>query len=433
MAPKTRSQISTTESQDESTGAANTSSRRVPAAKQTHGADTPPSYTIDLSLLPECRYLELVSDFKDEISQLVGLFDEVAANFLFAWGVSNVVSISMVKRLAGLLLRRVYSDEQTRELRGISSTTGVDMYLLVAFNVVLDLMMGCSSGGVRISEGRMVHFRTLDWGMDALRRVVVQLDFVRREGGPVVATSVTYAGFVGVLTGVRQGLSASLNFRGLHNDSESRVANARYTLHQILVLLGVRPSIGCLMREMILPSKAGKKWALKWRIPNMPTIEWLSNTLPSVPTTACYLIFCTGRETLLVEKDRITAVTSTSKAFLAATNHDVEHEEDSGMEAMNSQRLVTTGMQEIISESVDRKGCLEACYRKTRGFAPAGGLMQTNGVVQARGVVQMADVQNWLRTYPIVNECTHYAVIMDPENREISWLKRWRKPYRQSK
>jgi hypothetical protein len=85
----------------------------------------------------------------------------------------------------------------------------VEMYLLVALNTVLDLLMGCTSGAVRVSDGegdegvRMMHFRTLDWGMDVLRRVVVQLDFVEKPEGGVFARSVTYVGFVGVLTGVR--------------------------------------------------------------------------------------------------------------------------------------------------------------------------------------------------------------------------------------
>ncbi len=47
----------------------------------------------------------------------------------------------------------------------------------------------------------MVHIRALDWGMDQLRDLVVELDFVRFEGGPIVATSLTYFGYVGVLTG----------------------------------------------------------------------------------------------------------------------------------------------------------------------------------------------------------------------------------------
>lgn len=52
----------------------------------------------------------------------------------------------------------------------------------------------------------MLHFRTLDWGMDPLRSVLVQLEFVRSKSEDpekAIARTVTYAGFVGALTGVR--------------------------------------------------------------------------------------------------------------------------------------------------------------------------------------------------------------------------------------
>ena len=64
-------------------------------------------------------------------------------------------------------------------------------------------------GGKRASgpdEQRMLHFRTMDWGMDPLRGVLVELEFVRSrspEPEKAIARTVTYAGFVGVLTGVR--------------------------------------------------------------------------------------------------------------------------------------------------------------------------------------------------------------------------------------
>jgi hypothetical protein len=113
-----------------------------------------------------------------------------------------------------MLLRRVYDREQMRELRGISKVAKVDMYLLVALNVLLDLLMGCTSGGAMIQDGhgdtRMMHFRVLDWSMDLLRDVVVELQYVEYENGPVVATSVTFLGFVGVLTGVRYALLACI-------------------------------------------------------------------------------------------------------------------------------------------------------------------------------------------------------------------------------
>lgn len=168
--------------------------------QKNESCDSPSIYTIDLSLPPAERYVEVANDFKDNLVDLTHLFDEVVESL----GLS--ISLSTVKWLAQLFLRRVHSNEQTEELRGISKAIGVEMYLLVAFNTLLDLFMGCTSGGVKVSDGdkrKMLHFRTLDWGMDALRKVVVQFEFVERAHGSVVARSVGYVGFVGILTGVR--------------------------------------------------------------------------------------------------------------------------------------------------------------------------------------------------------------------------------------
>ncbi len=57
--------------------------------------------------------------------------------------------------------------------------------------------MGCTSGAVRVKTAgenkKMLHFRTLDWGMDALRKVVVNLDFIEKPGGEVIVrTSVAH-------------------------------------------------------------------------------------------------------------------------------------------------------------------------------------------------------------------------------------------------
>jgi hypothetical protein len=179
---------------------ASTTRRRRAARKNADGSDIPPTYTIDLSLPPGQRYVAMAKDFQAQIQDLTPLFDEVVESF----GIN--VSVETVKRIARLFLRRVHDSEQTAELRGIAKATGVEMYLLVSFNVLLDLFMGCTSGGVRVFDQgntKMLHFRTLDWSMEVLRRVVVQLEFVDEPGGEVIARSVTYVGFVGILTGVR--------------------------------------------------------------------------------------------------------------------------------------------------------------------------------------------------------------------------------------
>jgi hypothetical protein len=344
--------------------------------------DIPPSYDIDLSLPPEERYVALASDFAWNIQELIGIFDEVLTL------VRLPISSEHLKRLAKLILRRVHDSEQQAELRGISKATGVEMYLLVAFNILLDLFMGCTSGGVRVTDGpgeptKMIHFRMLDWGMDALRKVVVQLNFVC--DGKVVARSVTYAGFVGIITGVRyvlplscceemerqfdrqalppgaqlnasitragkgnaddanrKDLSVSLNFRAVHNNSTSIWSNILYYGNHLGILLGLRPSIASTVRHLLIPrsepsktvspSEKGRSRKI-WRpsssskkILSLPFSSLLSR-LASTKTTSCYLILCTGDQTASMEKDRITAAMRVSTEFVVTTNHDLAHEE----------------------------------------------------------------------------------------------------------
>lgn len=177
-----------------------------------------PTYRIDLSLPPAERYLKLASDFAPRMKAITPLFDTVLGSVV-PWSFLHPI----IKFAAFLVLRRVYSSEETQELAGIAKASGVDMYFLVAFNLLLDYLLGCTSGGVltRLKKGetdlgerqpnterrgRMMHFRTLDWGMPELRSVLVVLEFVRsksEEPQTVIARTVTYAGFVGVLTGVR--------------------------------------------------------------------------------------------------------------------------------------------------------------------------------------------------------------------------------------
>lgn len=168
-------------------------------------------------------------------------------------------------------------------------------------------MLGCTSGGALVQPGerprrskkrsstlplhlrnRMMHFRTLDWDMDSLRPVLVVLEFVRTQSPTpdrVVARSITYAGFVGCVTGVREGLSLSLNFRPRHY---CRGLSLRW--HQAMVLFGMRRSVISLLRERLLEEMG-------------VGLEELAKQTAETYTSPCYLVFCDGNETVVVEKD----------------------------------------------------------------------------------------------------------------------------------
>lgn len=388
------------------------------------GLDRPPIYIIDLSLPPAERYTRLATDYKSNIFELSTLFDEVVPVL------HQGLPVGFLKRVARTCLRRVYSKEQTEELRGISRIAGIDMFLLIAFNTFLDLFMGCTSGAARaemnVGEGpRMLHFRTLDWGMDALRKVIVQLNFVRGAAGKVIAQSITYAGFVGVLTGVRKDLSISLNFRPNH-DTTGPLANLRYYSHQLLVLLGFRPSISSILRQYLLSSDRSmshptlKHESSPANGTALSELAEIEGDLPSKPTSAAYLIVSDGNRTVTMEKDHRTAVVKSSSAFISITNHDLSAKSSSdsgtGTRHTSPTTLRVTGMEELVEESAERNDCVVRMWQRS---------LQKPRKYGQRPCIRKRDVIMWLNAYPITNEETHFATVMDPKAGIILWLRQY--------
>lgn len=336
----------------------------------------------------------------------------------------------------------------------MSQATGIDMYLLVGFNVILDLLMGCSSGGAAVQGGnpasstgvKMVHFRTLDWGMPSLRRVLVHLDYVLEPHGDIVASSITYAGFVGVLTGVRTGLSLSLNFRGVHNDSSNLLANARYYAYLGMVLLGLRPSISSVLRRYLIPSvydNSSIHSSGATDITSLPDYEAIVRELSCregpLLSTACYLCFSSGRETTVIEKDLNTARLSSSVSFIVVTNADTQgrHVEDGTQASINAKSVVgraaspMTALDELIEDANERKACAERNYRKflRRRSRSSRADRDRKGNAESSNLLPTVDeIVALVQDYPTTNECTHFAAVMDPISGRFAWSRYWRRP-----
>lgn len=336
------------------------------------------------------------------------------------------------------------------------------MYLLVSFNVILDLLMGCSSGGAAVRDEdsvsgttstKMVHFRTLDWGMDPLRRVLVQLDYVLEPHGDIVASSINYAGFVGVLTGVRKGLSLSLNFRGVHNGSNELLANVKYYGYLAMVVLGLRPSISSTLRSYLIPGLYDKKRdgaSGETGLANLPdygaVVQEMSCKTKPLTSTACYLCFSSGRETTVVEKDLNTATLRSSTSFIVVTNADVEagddtngtHDDDDDAQLHVEAKPVAhetaspaTALEELLEDANERKACAERNYRKLvrrRSRAPqAGGDREVNA--ESNNLLPAVDdIVGMVQEHPTSNECTHFAAVMDPVAGKFAWCRYWRRP-----
>ncbi|KAK3717461.1 hypothetical protein LTR37_005851 [Vermiconidia calcicola] len=377
--------------------------------------DEPPRFIIDLSLPPEQRYLEVCAAFRDEMLNLTSLFDEVVG------GMVSLISITWLRRICKLCLRRIYNEEENAELKGISRATGVEMYLLVCFNVLLDLFMGCSSGGATVragadmnSKSKMVHFRTLDWGMPALRRVTVQLDYVAEKDGPVIASSITYVGFVGVLTGVRKNLSMSLNFRANRVDNGHFWSDAKYVWHLLMVLLGQRPSISSVLRRFLLPHRK-KMW-----------YSWLPFTKPGEAITLGYfdIVRQIGGHS---EKDHISAVVRSNDEFMVVTNADstppvLAKSDAKGLSPMEA------ALQELTEEAKTREQCAIGNWANMRAAKANRFGLHILSEQDIKTLSEFDEVVEMVQKYPTTNECTHLACVMDPVEGKVAWCRRWIEP-----
>ncbi|KAH7360330.1 beta subunit of N-acylethanolamine-hydrolyzing acid amidase-domain-containing protein [Rhexocercosporidium sp. MPI-PUGE-AT-0058] len=380
-----------------------------------------PTYRIDLSLPPAERYVQLATDLALEMKAMTSLFDEVL-QMVIPW----LWVRKLVEWFASIFLRRVHSVEETKELKGIAEASGVDLYFLVALNVLLDSLLGCTSGGVMTSLGSkgggnkgMVHFRTLDWGMDPLRSILVVLEFVRSEGpNPemIVGRSISYAGFVGILTGVRKDLSVSLNFRPTHACSTLSLRK-----HQLFVLLGFRPSICSIIRSMIIPSGVEQ-------VENDCSLEGYILALPKHRFPPCYLVLSDGISTAVIERDLEEANVQIEREFVVVTNNDARHEYLPTTKGKKQKASFGLDMDEWIQESAERKACvLNKWYgvkKRLRQKLINQGAKVDDLSQDGWASVKLDTLKNWLRAYPVNNECTHFMCIMDAQKGKIVFLER---------
>ncbi|CRJ97164.1 hypothetical protein BN1723_009504 [Verticillium longisporum] len=404
-----------------------------------------PIYRIDVALSPEHRYDEVARDFAPQMRDVTKIFDDLLASIF-----KYPLLCRAVKFLARSLLRRLNDDEQNREAQSIAKVAGVDLYLIVALNVLLDSLMGCTAGCIltephrpKASERnrRLMHFRTLDWAMDPLRELLIIAEFVdsREDPNRVIARSVTYAGFVGTLTAVRPGLSLSLNYRPTHEGSKLALRK-----HQILVLFGLRPSISSILRSVILNQR---RWPLSETSlsDNAPTpLVSLVNQLAKEATSPCYLTLCDGKESAVIEKDVHTGKIKTSNQFIVQANHDTHGSRCCGPKPSpdsdpSEPQTTLLGAELFLEDSNERMDMMQQqwllhtvgsrndSHSETEKDEPNGQCLgegtEHREVRPTKGVREKA-LQAWMMEFPIINECTHYACIMDPQTGGIRWIER---------
>ncbi|KAK6336306.1 hypothetical protein TWF696_001868 [Orbilia brochopaga] len=378
----------------------------------------PPAFTVNLDLPPRERYKEIGKVYKEKLKSLKPIYDNLFNHF----PAKNFVRLFA----RHTLFRRVYRYEEQQEIEGLVEATGLPRYLIVAYNTLLDTFMGCTSGAVRLAHDptkpysdenrdKMLHFRTLDWGMDELRQLVILINYQR--GGKTIAQAVTYAGFVGVLTGVRQGLSASLNFRAAASEN-TRKRTVR--LHKLLVLLGIRPSVSSQLRNFLFSEKHKQP----------PALSEIIHKFPRTHCTPCYVTLCDGDFAAFFEKDITHADLTVSEEFVVGTNHDGrmeawKHAEYDAFTKSHPIPHAVRGAVDLLEDSLQRKRCINRLHDAASNTKGNWRAKPENRVEPGIGI---KTVVSWCHAWPITNENTHFSCVMDPKAGNILWMRYYEDP-----
>lgn len=239
---------------------------------------------------------------------------------------------------------------------------------------------------------------------------------------------------------LRPGLSVSLNFRPVHECSSLRLH-----WNALLVSLGLRDSVAATLRALIL----GKVDPYAKRRLNdgddeddqqSTSVLLLRRAATFSRTTSapCYVVMCDGAHAVVIEKDvhcgRIRLPSSAN--FVAQTNHDVGGP-ISGLLSGNRLGLDDNWLVESGSRLTHIEERWKTCVSRSapprrpqrnlrkRRLALLGikAAPVEGAVAETRPVaVAEEELQNWLREFPISNECTHFRTVMDPSTGEIRWL-----------
>ncbi|KAI2488064.1 NAAA-beta domain containing protein [Pyrenophora tritici-repentis] len=396
----------------------------------------PTVYTIDLSLPPRERYAHVAAKAADTLHPLSELLDM----HIRQWK----LPIKLLHFIASLLLYQLHSFEQTEEIKGMCDTCNIPLYILIVWNVSIDVFLGCTSGGAAVNEPgflepTMMHFRALDWSQHVMRRALAQFEFVEKPGGPVIARTLGFVGHVGVLTGVRKGLSVSISWRPSHDKPFWSSERLQSYWHTLMVVLGMRPSICTLLRDCLLPrqmEKPRRKEGLfetcnqndekgPTHTESLPpyAMDDVIKVIPTMGTSLAYITFCTPTETVILEKHFCTAKIRRSSTFIHVANHDdsldvlhalkVQATDD---ETMRFRRYVECAKGNIrVQRSLERNHGLKRRWSDWE-------IEQAREENQVMTGLTLPRLIELVRFYPVINARTYFLCVMDPKEGVFRWV-----------
>ena len=271
--------------------------------------EQPPRYIVNLDSPPAERWGHIVSRY----SAIYPIIEEVIYKIVPKPVVDLITDV--VAKL-DYYIPAPYADEIRGVAKYTNSTVGDTLLGNLAYDFTAFKKKGKNDKGactsiIAIAEnGTLFHGRNLDYNLnDLLRNLTIVVDYQRN--GTTIYTGTTFAGYVGILTGMRVGgVSISLNERNTGKWWENFVSAAKTRLQGL---------IGMAIRDTLEDTS----------IDYATAVQVLSTRELIAP---CYLIVggVKPNEAVVITRDRLKAVdvwhinngTRTGNWYILETNYD---------------------------------------------------------------------------------------------------------------
>lgn len=166
-----------------------------------------PTKVLDLDKAPNERWVDIVTEYKDEITEAYNVLYDRIYQLLGAYG-RSIFNALLSAIVNGYGHRNHYYDE----LMSISKVLDIPFHKVVVCQYGYELFTCCTSAIFLSRTRKTTHLRTMDWNDNSLRPLTIHLKVIRE--GKLVADTTTWVGFIGFYTIVKPGVcSLSVNYR----------------------------------------------------------------------------------------------------------------------------------------------------------------------------------------------------------------------------